>query len=550
MVSSNNLFHFTNSLSNIKSILKEGFRVNSCKEVSPFEITIWNNKIFMQKRKYLLDRKAVSYVYIPMVSFCDIPLNQIDEHTNKYGVYGIGLKREWGKKYGLNPVFYINNGTDLAQNLHQLLKEFENEVRILEKIDFNRAFNMDKQKFYECYFYILKFLKNYKIPFHKNPRKIISSYAEHEWRYIPDIELSCNIPEPKQSLFGLKNKKEIKKESNKIKLTFAPDDIEYIIVKDKEIDEIRRYIDSLYKNESTKQLLRSKITSIEKIQKNKSNAKVSTDYLFHYTNNFGILKEIIQVGFKVDYCLETDCWSWEQANSKNCKNSVNSYIPMISLSDIDIPNAEVHTKRYGEYGIGVTKDWAIDQHINPVFYFDANSNIANNLLEIKNTLVSESFINTLNIYDNISAFFKNHEGIIKKKQVLEPKYKPYNEREWRYVPNIKTLNLLNIYYLHSNNPKLKPNHGKYSQMTGKERVAKIKLKPPIQAITHIIVKTEQERAEIKEFIAELHKQEKEKFQNLQKENILKNNDFIPIEYKNIMNDHNIKILLSTEERIS
>ena len=75
----NTLIHFTDTKDKLKSILQDNFRVFNCKEV------------------VALDVKQATY-YAPMVSFCEIPLSQVKEHLSKYGNYGIGLTREWGKR--------------------------------------------------------------------------------------------------------------------------------------------------------------------------------------------------------------------------------------------------------------------------------------------------------------------------------------------------------------------------------------------------------------------------------------------------------------------
>lgn len=85
---SDTLFHYTKQLSSLISILKEGFRVSYSGE----QIT---DKIF---------------IGIPMVSFCDIPVDLSGEHRSKYGEYAIGIdKQKLIKAAGehLSPVHYV-----------------------------------------------------------------------------------------------------------------------------------------------------------------------------------------------------------------------------------------------------------------------------------------------------------------------------------------------------------------------------------------------------------------------------------------------------------
>lgn len=42
----------------------------------------------------------------PMVCFCDIPLSQIKNHTNSYGKYAIGLKKEWAQKWHISDTIH------------------------------------------------------------------------------------------------------------------------------------------------------------------------------------------------------------------------------------------------------------------------------------------------------------------------------------------------------------------------------------------------------------------------------------------------------------
>jgi len=79
-VSTNSIFHFTNSKTALKSILKDGgFKLTFCLE------------------KFHLD-KGLLEAGIPMVSFCDIPLAKVEQHLKSYGKYGIALSKSWATK--------------------------------------------------------------------------------------------------------------------------------------------------------------------------------------------------------------------------------------------------------------------------------------------------------------------------------------------------------------------------------------------------------------------------------------------------------------------
>lgn len=68
------LFHYTKTANTLLSILKEGFRFSYCLE-----------------DYYLLGNSKIG---VPMISFCDIPIHDSVEHSEKYGYYAIGLTKD------------------------------------------------------------------------------------------------------------------------------------------------------------------------------------------------------------------------------------------------------------------------------------------------------------------------------------------------------------------------------------------------------------------------------------------------------------------------
>ena len=60
-----------------------------------------------------------------MISFCDIPITLLDEHTSRYGVYGIGLSKDWGIKRGVTPTMYIANDAVLRSAHYHIMNDFK-----------------------------------------------------------------------------------------------------------------------------------------------------------------------------------------------------------------------------------------------------------------------------------------------------------------------------------------------------------------------------------------------------------------------------------------
>jgi hypothetical protein len=103
------LFHFTKSLNTLKLILNEGFWPQYCLE----DIKWLDN--------------GPPFLAWPMVSFCDIPISRLGEHTEFYGYYGVGLYRERWMANGVNPIFYVSPNSIVKQSLAEMLaKERKN----------------------------------------------------------------------------------------------------------------------------------------------------------------------------------------------------------------------------------------------------------------------------------------------------------------------------------------------------------------------------------------------------------------------------------------
>jgi hypothetical protein len=168
-VSSDTLFHFTNSIQNIVNILSQEFRPNfSLEDFSPLEPT----------EKF---KRA-----IPMVSFCDIPLSQTSVHVEVYGYYAIGLSKSWGQRNGVTPVLYAYPGSPLAKSIHSSFMWISPGA-----FDTISDPNIQKKCFalWDNLFRVICYVKPYEGPFYKNGRHFerLRFYNEREWRFIPNF---------------------------------------------------------------------------------------------------------------------------------------------------------------------------------------------------------------------------------------------------------------------------------------------------------------------------------------------------------------------------
>ena len=239
-LSANTLFHFTNTQENITSILTNEF----------------------YPRYSLEDLKPVlgpgKEIAIPMVCFCDIPLSQINNQTERYGKYAIGLSKKWGIRNKINPIIYTYSGALSATLFSKIARKAQKDKTVLAN-----------------YINLLFFTKPYKGRLWRDGRyskRNVIFYDEREWRYIPKMDLKKTAIRDflwKNEFLNEKTLKENHTKLEKKKLSFQPKDIKYIIVeKEKEIYDMVSKIRSI-KNKfpyEEVEILITRIISMEHIR--------------------------------------------------------------------------------------------------------------------------------------------------------------------------------------------------------------------------------------------------------------------------------------------
>ncbi len=155
---------------------------------------------------------------------------------------------------------------------------------------------------------------------------------------------------------------------------------------------------------------------------------ISPSTLFHFTNKKG-LKGILKDNFKMKYCLE---------KLPNRQESGSIAIPMVSFCDIKISEIKEHIEKYGKYGIGLSKEWANQKKLSPVFYQNLNSGFSSGLISnMSASLKSNTEDRFKDIVIDLLRLSKEYEGTLKRRNnIVSKKYRFADEREWRFVPEM------------------------------------------------------------------------------------------------------------------
>ena len=163
-------------------------------------------------------------------------------------------------------------------------------------------------------------------------------------------------------------------------------------------------------------------------------AGLYSDILFHFTSSKG-LKGILKEGFRVSYSRETIAGP---------TGSRSFAVPIVSFCDLRLSELSAHMKKYGKFGIGLTKRWAIEAGLNPVAYASQRSPFTSSVIDgiggffkqIEKISDWEAALQASHDYMtalNIQRYIKNYEGDLVRSGKNLGNYRFADEREWRYV---------------------------------------------------------------------------------------------------------------------
>lgn len=164
--------------------------------------------------------------------------------------------------------------------------------------------------------------------------------------------------------------------------------------------------------------------------------------LFHFTKDFNTLISILDDrAFEAHLSKETLVYINESGNQEELPPLL---VPMVSFCDYKLSEISHHALNYGYYALGMTKEWAITNKLNPVLYLSENSDIAAGLRSLNKLLEN---IQKNNAYHNfaddifkasvkaieIYAWTKNYQGLLKRNGKNISNFRFADDKEWRYV---------------------------------------------------------------------------------------------------------------------
>lgn len=242
------IFHYTKSYEVLLKVIRNGFMPSYCCEK-------------VNNREY----------FIPMVSFCNIALKDVDSYMH-YGKYGIGMSIDWAIKNKISPVVYIHENTpfgNLIQDVEKINKLLYNkEIMIMDSLtkiignepesdDYDGA-KKQYERIEDLMIQLLQFVKTWKTMF--NSKEIIT-YHEREWRYVPPlINKKRLITESDEEFIEYKTKnKKTKPHLPEHSLAIdSVEDIRYILIKhEKQRIEILKLLESKFDKENITEVILS-----------------------------------------------------------------------------------------------------------------------------------------------------------------------------------------------------------------------------------------------------------------------------------------------------
>jgi hypothetical protein len=166
---------------------------------------------------------------------------------------------------------------------------------------------------------------------------------------------------------------------------------------------------------------------------------ISANSLFHFTKRLDNLLGILKNEFIPKYREEEFTFS-------KVRDKYSLFVPMVCFCDLPLSQIKNHVSEYGEYGVGLSKEWGVSNGLNPVIYLQKGTVISDAITEIGNFIFKHK--NTIaDVTTDISASTNMLRAFIKPYELEDvfdgTTIRYYDESEWRYVPKLPVFAAIN-----------------------------------------------------------------------------------------------------------
>lgn len=188
---------------------------------------------------------------------------------------------------------------------------------------------------------------------------------------------------------------------------------------------------------------------IQAEEASKTNTKLfleSANSLFNFMGKLDFIEKAINEMTLLPRYVKEDV-SYLHLKTKD-ENAINHIaLPMLCFCDINLHQLKYHLDTYGHCGIGINKQWAIDNYgVQPVNYISKDSPVMNDLSIGFNSFWKNSEEDNPDEGNALLTILKYSKPVFgnmveKKDGISDPngEFKPknfYDEHEWRYIPRI------------------------------------------------------------------------------------------------------------------